>query len=102
MKKEQILSLDAIDKEKLIIGIGKSGDERIFIVNHVSSQDDHTSLELIEINEHFTKWSGTFYTECTKEKTFVSICNKDWEFSFFETQFTIKEISDMVLSSLYV
>ncbi|MFA7717969.1 MAG: hypothetical protein WC875_04605 [Candidatus Absconditabacterales bacterium] len=57
-------------------------------------------LKLIEINEHFTTWTMTLPFDCNEESRFISKNDSSYDFQFFTTKHTSKELSKVLIKYL--
>ncbi|MDR0859739.1 MAG: hypothetical protein LBO09_01830 [Candidatus Peribacteria bacterium] len=98
MEKKQITSLNELNPKKIIIGESETGTG-LFIVNDIyhKHSEGRSDLKLIEINQYFTTWGMTLSSNCNEKKQFISPYNEAFAFSFYETEFTIEEVADLLL-----
>jgi hypothetical protein len=100
--RKQITSLALLEQGAVIIGIRPNKKEHTFIVMGVweESGENSIKLELMQINNEFKTWHISLPTGCNKEKQFISKNDASYNFEFFDTGKTAKELSIVLLEHI--
>ena len=94
----QITNLNFLNEEKLI----KDQKDRYFIVRkiYLNQSEQYAELHLLELNEHLTQWTTELPIACNRDFEFVSRKDKDFEFIFWETAYSRKDLIKLVLDTI--
>jgi len=97
-KMKRIENLNLLNPDKLIM----DDKNRIFVVRQISKyrSSGTCDLQLTELNEDFTSWSMNLPAACDAEYLFVSTNDKEFQFEFYESNVTKKELAKLLSDGL--
>jgi hypothetical protein len=95
---KRIENLNTLSGDNLIMDDKK----RIFVVRQISRYAKFSTchLDLTELNEEFTNWSVTLPAACDEDYLFVSKEDKDFQFKFYETNVSKKDVTKLLADGL--